>query len=120
MKRGLLSSAISLIAAGVLISAGCSSSSPDQQSKSATSTAPIVKTWGEYPHGKLDTAQARSKNPVGPDGTLAPGKPHSGPSKQGTRMMRLHCPHCGYTVRATAKWLAHGNPRCPAGEELTL
>ncbi|WP_017974387.1 hypothetical protein [Actinopolyspora halophila] len=81
--------------------------SPMTTTLSSVELAAEMMTLGEYPHGKLDTAQARSKN-------------LSGPSKQGTRMMRLHCPHCGYTVRTTAKWLAYGNPRCPAGEEMTL
>lgn len=34
---------------------------------------------------------------------------------QSTRMLKCWCPTCGYTVRATAKWLALGTPICNAG-----
>lgn len=73
----------------------------------------LAVTLGEYSHGELDTAKAHGKNPVCPDGKLSLGKPHSGPNKQGTRMMRLRCPYCGYTVRTTAKWPEYGNPAPP-------
>jgi len=40
--------------------------------------------------------------------------------KQGTRMIKLSCPCCGYTVRTTAKWLDEGMPQCPHGTEMEL
>jgi hypothetical protein len=57
----------------------------------------LCKEIGPYPHASLD----RSKQP-----------------KQGTRMLKLECPECGYTARTTAKWLATGVPTCPCGTEM--
>jgi len=37
---------------------------------------------------------------------------------QGTRMLKLTCPTCGYNVRTTAKWIAVGLPVCPCGDTL--
>ena len=43
---------------------------------------------------------------------------HTGPRKQGTRMLKAECPDCGYTCRTTAKWLqSHGAPLCPCNQE---
>jgi hypothetical protein len=52
---------------------------------------------GEYPHDRLDR-------------TAWP--------KQGTRMLKLICPDCGYIVRTTSKWLEVGYPTCPCGSML--
>jgi hypothetical protein len=30
-----------------------------------------------------------------------------------TRLLRVACLQCGYTVRVTRKWLAIGSPLCP-------
>jgi hypothetical protein len=38
--------------------------------------------------------------------------------KQGTRMLKVVCPDCDYTVRTTAKWLQVGVPVCPCGTEM--
>ncbi len=38
--------------------------------------------------------------------------------KDGTRMLKVICPDCGYTVRTTQKWLDAGLPRCPCGTEM--
>ncbi|MGV9815795.1 hypothetical protein ACWDTQ_28285 [Streptomyces cellulosae] len=49
---------------------------------------------------------------------------HSGPKKQGTRMVKVTCStdcECGgYTVRTTQKWIAVGMPICPAGQVMEL
>jgi hypothetical protein len=34
---------------------------------------------------------------------------------QGTRMLKVQCGSCGYTVRTTAKWIEVGLPLCPCG-----
>jgi hypothetical protein len=57
----------------------------------------IVKQIGEYPHGGI-------KIPV--DDT----------KKQGTRMLKVECPCCGYTLRTTRKWIMVGLPICCCGE----
>ena len=57
----------------------------------ANEHAHILKTLGDYPHAKLDTASK---------------------VKQGTRMIKCVCPDCGYTVRTTEKWLLIGMPHC--------
>ena len=51
-----------------------------------------------YPHATLDTT--------------------IGEKKQGTRMLKVSCPECGYTVRTTAVWLDKGLPVCPCGTEM--
>ncbi|MDA3624234.1 SprT-like domain-containing protein [Saccharopolyspora sp. WRP15-2] len=79
----------------------------------------LAETLGDYPHGALHPVPVAAPTPVPAGGPLPP-KVHSGPRKQGTRMLKLTCGHCGYTVRTTAKWLERGMPRCPAGEEMSL
>lgn len=56
--------------------------------------AEITAEVGPYPHAKLDAT------------------PHR---KQGTRMMKVQCPDCGYTLRTTRVWLEVGVPTCPCG-----
>jgi len=53
---------------------------------------------GPYEHARLDKS--------------------SGPKKQGTRMLLIKCPDCGYQVRTTKKWLEVGVPTCPCGTEM--
>lgn len=47
--------------------------------------------------------------------TLAPAPKTPAPQKN--RQLKLECPECGYTARATAKWIAVGMPTCPCGGE---
>jgi len=56
----------------------------------------FIDEIGPYPHAKL----VHSSNP----------------KKQGTRMLKVVCPECEYTVRTTRKWLDVGVPTCPCGE----
>lgn len=63
---------------------------------------PVLDRLGPYPHGAL---QALGVSSTGP--------------KQGTRMLRVECPACGYLVRTTQKWLDLGTPTCPCGQEMT-
>jgi hypothetical protein len=56
--------------------------------------APILEAVGPYPHAELSKT-ARTK--------------------QGTRLIKLQCPTCLYTVRITRKWLDEvGAPDCPS------
>jgi hypothetical protein len=41
-----------------------------------------------------------------------------GRKKQTTRMVKVACPDCGYTLRTTAKWLEVGVPTCYCGCEM--
>lgn len=66
----------------------------------ADKLAEIVDEIGPYPHAVLN-----------PD--------LSGRKKQGTRMLKVACDACGYTVRTTAKWLAIGTPVCPCGQKMS-
>ena len=55
------------------------------------------------------------------DGGPAPdpgGKVHSGPGKQGTRLIKLTAACCGYTVRTTRKWVDQRYPLCPHGQPM--
>jgi len=58
----------------------------------------ITKGIGKYPHAELKYSNA--------------------PPKQSTRMKKLECPDCGYTVRTTQKWIEAGLPVCPCGTTL--
>jgi len=84
----------------------------------------LAEALGPFPHAKLDTAMADVPAPVPPGGSPAPapapggGKIHSGPGKQGTRMIKLTAACCGYTVRTTRKWLDQGYPLCPHGQPM--
>lgn len=65
----------------------------------ADKLAEIVDEIGPYPHAQLNADL-------------------SGRKKQSTRMLKLTCPACGYTVRTTAKWIERGLPVCPCGETM--
>ena len=58
----------------------------------------LLDALGDYPHAEL-TPGAEAK-------------------VQPTRMLKLCCPSCGYTVRTTAKWVSVGLPTCPCGDTL--
>lgn len=60
---------------------------------------PMLDAVGPYPHAPLD---ARGDS--------------SGPKKQSTRMLKVACPDCGYTVRLSRTWLEQGAPLCPVHE----
>jgi hypothetical protein len=57
--------------------------------------ATITSELGPYPHA-----------------TLEPGVDDK---KQSTRLLKVMCGECDYTVRVTAKWLEVGFPTCPCG-----
>ena len=59
-----------------------------------TDLFPVIDL-GPYPHAEIVTGQRKT---------------------QGTRMLKLVCPTCGYTIRTTAKWLATGLPQCHDGD----
>jgi hypothetical protein len=59
----------------------------------------LIAGLGPYPHAALN-----------------PG--HGAERRQSTRMVKLMCASCGYSVRTTRKWLAVGQPLCPDGEPL--
>lgn len=60
----------------------------------------LVSEVGPYPHARMEVLI-------------------SGKKKQTTRMLKLVCPNCGYTVRVAAKWLEEGVPTCPCGTVMT-
>ena len=53
-----------------------------------------------------------------------PGYPHRtldvsvNGKKQGTRLLKIVCPVCGYTARTTRQWLDRGLPTCPCGARM--
>ena len=47
-------------------------------------------------------------------------KHSNAPKKQGTRMLLIRCPECGYQVRTTKKWIEVGVPTCPCGTEMEV
>ena len=74
--------------------------------RTATSAGPalrrklkrLCRVLGPFPHVALD--------------------PSIKAKKQSTRLIKLACDTCGYTVRTTRKWIAVGLPTCPCGERL--
>jgi hypothetical protein len=77
----------------------------------------MAEELGHYPHAELHTRVVNAPVvAVGPDGVEVPAtvKWHSGPAKQGTRLIKCQCAECGYTVRVTMKWINEaGAPVCP-------
>ncbi len=61
----------------------------------------LIAELGPYPHGSLDALT-------------------TGRKKQGTRLLKVACPACGYTARIASKWLEAGFPVCPCGTEMAL
>lgn len=57
----------------------------------------ITEALGDYPNGSLNALQSPRK-------------------KDTTRMLKANCPHCGYTVRLTLKWILMAVPVCPDPE----
>ena len=56
----------------------------------------MVRKLGAYPHGKLEGMTSMRR-------------------KQGTRLVKVMCPECGYIARVTRSWLdTFGAPICPA------
>ena len=64
--------------------------------------ASVAEALGAYPHGALTPANAKG----------------DGPDKQTTRMLKILCPGCGWTARASSKWIEEGLPTCHCGEQL--
>jgi hypothetical protein len=58
---------------------------------------PILDALGAFPHASLDLG----------------GRNSTGPKKQGTRMKKVTCEECGYTVRVANKWIQLAVPECP-------
>lgn len=56
-----------------------------------------IEEEGDYPHGKIEASTM---------------------PRQGTRMRKVECPTCGYTLRATRTWIALGTPTCPCGTDM--
>ena len=69
---------------------------------------PVLDAAGEYPHGALAGAES-SKRKV-----------------QSTRLKKVHCPSCDYTMRVTQKWIDTAIPKSPSpdcemhGEEMEV
>ena len=63
--------------------------------------ARLAKRLGPFPHAVVDPGH----------GLVGTGPAR--PPVQTTRMLKLACPECGYTVRTTAKWISVGLPICP-------
>lgn len=64
-----------------------------------TQLTELSQHLGPYPHSRLN---GQSK------------------SKQGTRLLKVDCPDCGYVVRITRRWIDVGLPTCPCGCVMTL
>ncbi len=56
----------------------------------------VLQSLGAYPHAAILTGSKKT---------------------QTTRMLKLTCPLCGYTIRTSGKWIATGLPVCHDGTE---
>ena len=56
---------------------------------------PVLVSIGEYPHGALGGATSKRK-------------------VQSTRLKKVFCPSCEYTMRVTQKWIDTAVPNCPS------
>lgn len=90
---------------------------------------PFIEELGEIPHFPLTWRQEggrarRVKRDAGgvvelpqdegeDDDATEAGDESSRPKKQTTRLLKVECGQCGYTVRLTRKWLDVGPPGCP-------
>lgn len=59
----------------------------------------LLVNLGPYPHAAIDKR---------------------GRKKQGTRLLKVVCGACGYTIRTTQQWIDIGLPTCACGSEMTL
>jgi hypothetical protein len=65
----------------------------------------IIRAMPAYPHAPLQLPEGKEKGP-------------------GSRLIKIFCPQCEYTLRGTRQWLEQGVPVCPnkecdsAGEEM--
>jgi hypothetical protein len=59
----------------------------------------LVVNLGPYPHAAIDKR---------------------GRKKQGTRLLKVICGACGYTIRTTQQWIDIGLPTCACGAEMKL
>lgn len=77
--------------------------------KFAAWAKPVIERAGPYPHAKMN---------IGGPGVTAAGEP----KKQGTRMIKVECPHCAaegapYIARMSQTTLDRGAPICPIHSE---
>jgi hypothetical protein len=59
----------------------------------------LVVNLGPYPHAAIDKR---------------------GRKKQGTRLLKVICGACGYTIRTTQQWIDTGLPTCVCGSEMEV
>jgi len=85
----------------------------------ATAVGLVGKPTHTTPGGELSLKLAGIATRLGryPHSALLPDS-GDGKKKQTTRMLKVQCPECGYTVRTTAQWLSTGLPVCPCGETM--
>ena len=62
----------------------------------------LITQIGEYPHKMLDFELLDKRK------------------KEGTRLLKVVCPSCKYTVRTTQKWLNIGLPTCYCGTKMEV
>ncbi|HDR9259641.1 TPA: transcription elongation protein SprT [Burkholderia vietnamiensis] len=100
--------------------------------KLAAWVGPIIKEVGALPHGAItytktgDVRVKRTGAGVVPldggdgDGDGDGGPINTRPPKQSTRLHKVCCADCGYTVRVTQRWIEEGLPHCPNHGEMAL
>ncbi len=59
----------------------------------------LLVNLGPYPHAAIDKSRRK---------------------KQGTRLLKVVCGDCGYTIRTTRQWIDTGLPTCACGSEMEV
>jgi hypothetical protein len=59
----------------------------------------LLENLGPYPHAAIDKR---------------------GRKKQGTRLLKVICGACGYTIRTTQQWIDTGLPTCVCGSDMEI
>ncbi len=80
------------------IATGRTPSAPEVETLGARAAA-VVATLPAYPHSAMTVAGVT----VRPEGAPGPG----------SRLLKVDCPACGYTLRTTRRWLLVKVPACP-------
>lgn len=84
--------------------------------KMAKSVGLTGKMTATVPGPALKETLKRIRTDLGPFPHAA--LTQNGPGVQTTRMLKVQCPDCDYTVRTTKKWIEQGLPTCPCGTEM--
>lgn len=109
----------------VLLHEACHAKTPGEEHKGAFITEAksvgLLPPWtSTTPSDELRVKLQEIADILGPFPHVALVPTEVEKKVQTTRMLKLVCPRCEYTVRTTKKWIDVGLPICPCGSELDV